>query len=175
MSHFYTNVQLAGNTILYRGYENGQPVQSRTHFCPTLYVLSKNQEKYKTLTGKYVSPVKFESSREAREFIQQYEGVEGFEVHGYERFVYQFIKQEYEKTRFEEEKETTTVVILDPARPPDVRSKPARAMMVAIAGALSLILSSLLAFIFEAINNLTPENRAKLDAIKTDLHTKKEA
>ncbi|MGA1195060.1 MAG: GNVR domain-containing protein [Candidatus Latescibacterota bacterium] len=89
--------------------------------------------------------------------------------------IYQFIKQEYEKTRFEEEKETTTVVILDPARPPDVRSKPARAMMVAIAGALSLILSSLLAFIFEAINNLTPENRAKLDAIKTDLHTKKEA
>jgi len=89
--------------------------------------------------------------------------------------IYQFIKQEYEKTRFEEEKETTTVVILDPARAPDTRSKPARAMMVAIAGGLSLILSSLLAFIFEAINNLTPENRAKLDAIKTDLHNKKEA
>ncbi|MBT4139987.1 MAG: hypothetical protein HOE48_18865 [Candidatus Latescibacteria bacterium] len=86
--------------------------------------------------------------------------------------IYQFIKQEYEKTRFEEEKETTTVVILDSARPPDVRSKPARTMMVAIAGGLSLILSSLLAFIFEAVNNLTPENRAKIDAIGTDLGKK---
>lgn len=86
--------------------------------------------------------------------------------------IYQFIKQEYEKTRFEEEKETTTVVVLDPARPPDSRSKPARTFMVLIAGGLSLILSSLLAFIFEALGNLTPENRAKLDAIKTDLHNK---
>jgi uncharacterized protein involved in exopolysaccharide biosynthesis len=83
--------------------------------------------------------------------------------------IFQFIKQEYEKTRFEEEKETTTVVVLDAARPPDSRSKPARSLMVAIAGALSLILSSLLAFIFEAMGNLTPENRAKLDAIKQDL------
>ena len=86
--------------------------------------------------------------------------------------IYQFIKQEYEKTRFEEEKETTTVVVLDPARPPDSRSKPARTLMVIIAGGLSLVLSSLLAFIFEALGNLTPENRAKLDAIKTDLHNK---
>jgi uncharacterized protein involved in exopolysaccharide biosynthesis len=89
--------------------------------------------------------------------------------------IFQFIKQEYEKTRFEEEKEATTVVILDPARPPDSRSKPARSMMVLIAGALSLVLSSLLAFIFEGLKNLTPENRAKLDAIKEDLQNKKEA
>jgi len=84
--------------------------------------------------------------------------------------IFQFVKQEYEKTRFEEEKETTTVVILDPARPPDVRSKPARTLMVAIAGALSLVLSSLLAFVFEAFGNLTPENRSKIEAIKTDLN-----
>ena len=78
MSHFYTNVQLAGNVILYRGYEDGQRVQSRTHFSPTLYTLSKKEEKYKTLDGKNVAPVKFESARDAREFIQRYEGVENF-------------------------------------------------------------------------------------------------
>ena len=87
MSRFYTNVQLAGNTILYRGYEDGQRVQSRTHFSPTLFVTSNKEEKYKTLEGENVRPVKFESSREAREFIQQYQNVEGFKVHGYERFV----------------------------------------------------------------------------------------
>ena len=95
MSRFYTNVQLAGNTILYRGYEDGQRVQSRAHFSPTLFVTSNKEEKYKTLEGENVRPVKFETSREAREFIQQYQNVEGFKVHGYERFVYQFITQEF--------------------------------------------------------------------------------
>ena len=61
---------------------------------PYLY-LPKGEEKYKTLEGDNVRPVKFESAREAREFIAQYEGVEGFKVHGYERFVYQFISQEF--------------------------------------------------------------------------------
>ena len=95
MSKFYTNIQLAGDTILYRGYENGKPVQFRSHFSPTLYVLSKNKEKFQTLDGRYVSPVKFDKPREGREFIRQYDGVEGFEVHGYERFVYQYIRQQF--------------------------------------------------------------------------------
>ena len=84
MSSFYTNIQLAGDTILYRGYENGKSVQYRASFSPTLYVLSKKKEKFTTLDGRYVSPVKFHNAREAREFIKQYEHVDNFEVHGYE-------------------------------------------------------------------------------------------
>ena len=95
MSKFYTNIQLAGDTILYRGYEDGEPVQFRARFSPTLYVLSKNKEKFQTLDGRYVSPVKFDKPREGREFIRQYDGLEGFEVNGYERFVYQYIRQEF--------------------------------------------------------------------------------
>ena len=95
MSSFYTNIQLAGDTILYRGYEDGQPVSYRTNFSPTLYVLSRKREEFKTLDGKNVSPVTFQNAREARDFIKQYDGVEGFEVHGYERFVYQFIRREF--------------------------------------------------------------------------------
>ncbi len=95
MSKFYTNIQLAGDTVLYRGYEDGQPVQFRTQFSPTLYVTSNRQEKVKTLTGKPVKPVQFETAREAREFIKTYNGVEQFEVHGYERFVYQYIRREF--------------------------------------------------------------------------------
>jgi DNA polymerase elongation subunit (family B) len=95
MSSFYTNIQLAGNTILYRGYENGKKVQSRTHFSPTLFVTSNKEEQFKTLDGENVKPIKFESPREARDFIQKYEGVQGFKVYGYERFVYQFIAQEF--------------------------------------------------------------------------------
>ena len=95
MSKFYTNIQLAGDTVLYRGYEDGQPVQFRTQFSPTLYVTSNHPEKMKTLTGKSVKPVQFQTSREAREFIKTYDGVEKFEVHGYERFVYQYIRQQF--------------------------------------------------------------------------------
>ena len=95
MSRFYTNVQLAGNVILYRGYENGQQVQFRTQFSPTLFVPSKKDEKYQTLEGENVKPIKFESARDAREFIQKYEDVENFKVYGYERFVYQYISENF--------------------------------------------------------------------------------
>ena len=92
---FYTNVQLIGNNILYRGYEGGERVQSRTEFSPTLFITSNNQEKYKTLTGRYVKPMKFQNAREAREFANTYDGVEGVEVHGYDRFLYQFISENF--------------------------------------------------------------------------------
>ena len=59
MSQFYTNIQLAGDNILYRGYEDGEPVQFRTSFSPTLYVLSKKKDKFRTLDGRTVSPIKF--------------------------------------------------------------------------------------------------------------------
>jgi len=94
---FYTNVQLIGNTILYRGYEGGERVQYRTEFSPTLFITSNKEEKYKTLTGRYVKPIKFENARDAREFTAKYDGVEGVEVHGYDRFLYQFISQNFPK------------------------------------------------------------------------------
>ena len=95
MSQFYTNIQLAGDTILYRGYENGEPVQYRASFSPTLYVLSNKKEKFKTLDGRYVSPIEFQTARQSRDFIKKYDGVERFEVHGYERFVYQYIRKQF--------------------------------------------------------------------------------
>ena len=95
MSQFYTNIQLAGDTILYRGYQDGTPVQFRTKFSPTLYVPSKKNERYKTLDGRSVAPMEFLTARDARDFIKKYDGVEGFEVHGYERFVYQYIRREF--------------------------------------------------------------------------------
>ena len=92
---FYTNVKLIGNNILYRGYEGGERVQSRTEFSPTLFITSNKKEKYKTLTGRDVKPIKFQNAREAREFAAKYEGVEGVEVHGYDRFLYQFISENF--------------------------------------------------------------------------------
>ena len=42
-----------------------------------------------------MAPVKQDGAKRAREFIEKYKNVEGFEVHGYERFVYQWISEKY--------------------------------------------------------------------------------
>ena len=95
MSQFYTNIQLAGDTILYRVYDDVIPVQFLGQFSPSLYVPSNKEEEFHTLDGRPVKPIEFMTARSAREFIKQYDGVEGFEVFGYERFVYQYIRREF--------------------------------------------------------------------------------
>ena len=69
---FYTNVQLVGDNIHYIGYEDGQRIQRKFKFSPTLFVVTKKQTKWKTLDGRYAKPVRFESVREARQFVDQY-------------------------------------------------------------------------------------------------------
>ena len=76
--NFYTNVQLVGNTILYRGYEGGEKVTHRDSFSPTLFVSSKKKTKYTTLDGQCVKPIKFDSVRDARDFAKKYEDIDEF-------------------------------------------------------------------------------------------------
>ena len=92
---FYTNVQLVGDNIHYIGYEDGQRIQRKFKFSPTLFVVTKKETRWKTLDGRYAKPVRFESVREARQFIDQYKEVPNFEVHGYDRYLYQFISKEF--------------------------------------------------------------------------------
>ena len=92
---FYTNVQLVGDNIHYLGYENGQRIQRKFKFSPTLFVVTKKETKHRTLDGRYAKPVRFGSVREARQFVDQYKEVPNFEVHGYDRYLYQFISKEF--------------------------------------------------------------------------------
>jgi len=92
---FYTNVQLLGNDLLYLGYEDGRRIQRKFKFSPTLYVVSNQPTKFKTLDGRYAKPIQFNTVKEAREFRDKYKEVEGFEVHGYDRFLYQYISSEF--------------------------------------------------------------------------------
>ena len=98
MSDFYTNLVLLGDDILYRGYEDGQPVQYREKSQPVLFFVPQSQSKpskYKTLDGRKAYPKQFDGAREARDTLKQYEGAAGLEVHGYERFIYQHIGQKF--------------------------------------------------------------------------------
>ena len=110
---FYTNVQLVGNTVLYRGYEHGERVIHRDSFSPTLFVTANKETKHKTLDGKYVKPIKFESVREARDFMKRYEGVQDFDVFGYERFLYQYMSDKFPQEEMKFDMSVMNIMSLD--------------------------------------------------------------
>ena len=92
---FYTNVQLIGNEFLIRGYDNGDHFQIREKYSPTLFVLSQKPTEYKTLDGKYVEPIQPGYVKECREFYRKYEDVQNFDIYGNNRFIYQYISDNY--------------------------------------------------------------------------------
>ena len=92
---FYTNVQMIGDQFLVRGYENGEYIQFREKYSPTLFVPSKKKTYYKTLDGGYVEPIKPGSVSECRDFMKRYSEVDNFRVYGNERYIYQYISDKY--------------------------------------------------------------------------------
>mgnify|MGYP003681964187 CR=1 FL=1 len=96
-SSFFTSVEKYGNTILWRGYENGLQFMRKSKFKPTLYIPTKTEDtEYTSLLGN--SPLKekqFDSMSDAKDFIERYEGVSGFDVYGSSNFVTQFIQKKY--------------------------------------------------------------------------------
>ena len=91
MTSFYTNVQVYGSKILYRGVENGRKVRRKAEYFPTFFVPSKSPTEWTTIHGEYVSEVRPGDIREARDFLKKYEGVDGFKIYGNNRFEYTFI------------------------------------------------------------------------------------
>jgi len=110
---FYTNIQMVGNQILVRGYENGQRYTHRDVYNPTLFVSSKKKSKYRTLSGEYVEPVKPGTIRETRDFIAKYNDVDGFDVFGFERFIYQYISDNYPEDQIEFDISKIKLVTID--------------------------------------------------------------
>ena len=96
MSNFYTNVQVYGSRILYRGIEDDRPVRRRIDYNPTLFVNSPKPTKHTTIHGEYVSKVNPGNIRDCRDFIKLYEDVEGFNIYGNQRYEYSFISDNFE-------------------------------------------------------------------------------
>ena len=93
---FYTNVFQIGNSMLVRGYDNGRHFEDRETFHPTFYVPSKRKRsKWKTLDGQLVDPVKPGTIKDCREFIDKYSAVKNFNIYGNERYVHQYISENY--------------------------------------------------------------------------------
>jgi len=92
---FYTNVQMIGNKFLVRGYEDGKRIKIRDDFSPSFFVPAKERTKYKTLEGEYVQEIKPGTVRDCRDFVKKYQDVEGFQIYGNDRYIYQYISEKY--------------------------------------------------------------------------------
>jgi len=110
---FYTNVQLIGNQFLVRGVENGKRFETRDEFFPILFVKTKKDSKYRTLSGDKVEPVKPGTVRDCREFYSKYEGVDGFEIYGNDRYIYQYISEKYPEDEIKFDISKIKLVTLD--------------------------------------------------------------
>ena len=134
---FYTNVQMVGDHFLVRGYENGRHFMTREKFYPTLFVPSKKNTQYKTLNGEYVEAVQPGTVRECREFIKRYDGVEGFDISGNDRYIYQYISETYpeDELKFDISKIKVTTIDIEVASEngfPDVESAAEEVLLITI-------------------------------------------
>lgn len=92
---YYTNIAVYGNNIMYRGVNNGRRVRMKIQYSPTFFLPSKKNAEYKSLFGEPLEPMRFESIKEARDFLKRYEEVSNFKIYGQERFEYAFIADEH--------------------------------------------------------------------------------
>ncbi len=97
---FYTFARLYGNNILLRGWDDleGGYFKKKVPFRPTFYVPSNKDTDWKTLEGESVAPIQPGTMKECKEFLKQYEDVQGATVYGFDRMLYQFLAEEYPGT-----------------------------------------------------------------------------
>ena len=128
---------MVGDHFLVRGYENGKHFMTREKFYPTLFVPSKKSTQYKTLNGEYVEAVQPGTVRECRDFIKKYDGVEGFNISGNDRYIYQYISETYpeDELKFDISKIKVTTIDIEVASEngfPDVQSAAEEVLLISI-------------------------------------------
>ena len=77
-----------------------------------------------------------------------------------------FLGTKLEEAKYREALNTPTIQVLDSAVVPTVRSAPRRTLIVVAAFAVSLVLSTVLAFIFESWSRLESSDRARVESIR---------
>lgn len=101
MSKYYTNVFARGNRIFVRGYNDGVKYQEIIKYQPTLYVGSKASDDSSGWTSfatkRPVEPKRFDDIKTAKEFVETYRDVNGFEIFGQTNFVAQYIGDKWTK------------------------------------------------------------------------------
>jgi len=91
---FYTHAQQRGDKIYVRGYDNGKRIAKVVSYKPYLF-LPKQDGFYRTLDGKSVDKLSFDSIGDAKDFLEKYDGVANMDIYGLTAFTYTYLYDEY--------------------------------------------------------------------------------
>ena len=94
---FYTNVFQRGNKVYYRGYKNNNRVAEAVDYKPYLYIPHRRDTntRFRTLQGRPVERIDFDSIRDAKDFLEKYKEVDNFEIYGLTNFQYLYIYNKF--------------------------------------------------------------------------------
>ena len=95
--NFYTNVLQYGGKILIRGIKDGKSFAKRVIYKPSFFIKSKiDNTRFTTLQDEPVEQIQLPSIDKARNFLKQYKNSSNVKLYGMDRFLYQFISDEYQ-------------------------------------------------------------------------------
>ena len=94
---FYTNVIRLGNSICVRGISNGREVSFKTQYSPTLYIENEKDLGFKSIYGKNLKPISFDSLKESYDFTSQHKD-SNLNIYGFPYYHSQFILENYSDT-----------------------------------------------------------------------------
>jgi DNA polymerase elongation subunit (family B) len=92
---FYTNVYYNGSTIFCREINGDKRLKDSTKFESCLYIPTDKPTKMRSISGRPVDRICFNSSFESLEFKKKYDNVKDFDIHGDIGVEYQYISSEY--------------------------------------------------------------------------------
>ena len=94
---FYTNFFCRGNYVYVRGYENDKRVAYKIPYQPYLFISARpdSTTEFKTLDGRPVEKMKFDSISDARDFLERYKDVSNMDIYGLNLFQYTYIYDNY--------------------------------------------------------------------------------
>ena len=94
---FYTNVCRTRDKILVKGYKGKKQLKLSVAYRPNHYIPSKKGETaFRALDGRPLEAVNLNSMGGARKFRERYNAVDGFEIHGYDKYIYTYIADKFQ-------------------------------------------------------------------------------
>lgn len=165
MSSFYTNIQMMGDNILYRGIQDGKRVKEKIPYKPTLFLKAKpgTVSKFASLSGEFLEPIQFGSMRDAREFTKLHKDVDNFKIYGNTNYVYSFIADNFpEHVEFDKSQIIFGIIDIEVA---SENGFPEPALADEEVTAITLLLNKNY-FVFGCGDFVTPENRKDIRYLK---------
>ena len=92
---FYTDVRTRGSYVLVRGVKSGKRIMERVKYSPSLYIPTNTKTEFKNIYGNYLEKKDFKSIGEAKDWIDQFKGLDDFEYCGNTQWNYSYISDNY--------------------------------------------------------------------------------